>query len=283
MLRLEAKFRLVDILKVIPISESTFHYWKRKFNKPDKEKSIRMAIKKIWNTDCHYGVRRVYLMLRKQAEFSCINHKKVQRIMHEMGLKGLGYQKQLRKYDSSKGPEGKRVKNKLHRRFTTDRPAQKLVSDVTEFKIPSTGEKVYLEPIMDLYNNEILTFSVSSKPGLKFALSPLDKLIGVLPKKNYRTTIHTDQGWQYRHRAWRRKLKKQKIIQSMSRRATCLDNAAMESFFNKIKVELGPLNQYSTSHELTKEIKNWIKYYNNERIQVKLNGQSPVKFRQLAV
>ena len=282
MFRLEAKFRLVDILKVIPITESTLHYWKRKVNEPDKEESIRTAIKKIWNNDCHYGVRRVYLMLRKQVEFSCVNHKKVQRIMHEMGLKGLGYQKQTRKYDSSKGPEGKRVKNKLHRRFKTDRPAQKLVSDVTEFKIPSTSEKVYLEPIMDLYNNEILTFSVSTNPGLKFALSPLEQLINVLPQKNYRTTIHTDQGWQYRHRAWRKMLKNQKIIQSMSRRATCLDNAAMESFFNKIKVELGSLKNYSTSEELIHQIKNWIKYYNNERIQVKLNGQSPVKFRQLA-
>ena len=86
---LEAKFRLVDILKVIPITESTLHYWKRKVNEPDKEESIRTSIKKIWNNDCHYGVRRVYLMLRKQVEFSCVNHKKVQRIMHEMGLKGL--------------------------------------------------------------------------------------------------------------------------------------------------------------------------------------------------
>lgn len=93
--------------------------------------------------------------------------------MHEMGLYGVDYRKQTRKYDSSKGPEGKRVKNKLHRRFVTDRPFQKLVSDVTEFKVPATGEKLYLEPIMDLYNKEILSDAISSKPNLQFALNPL--------------------------------------------------------------------------------------------------------------
>ncbi|MDQ2158781.1 IS3 family transposase, partial [Weissella cibaria] len=95
-------------------------------------------------------------------------------------------------------------------------------------------------------------------------------------------TIHTDQGWQYRHRAWRKKLKQNRIIQSMSRRATALDNAVMESFFNKLKVEIGPLNNYSSSKELIDAINNWILYYNNTRIQAKLNGHSPVEYRQMA-
>ncbi|WP_278437698.1 DDE-type integrase/transposase/recombinase, partial [Leuconostoc lactis] len=108
---------------------------------------------------------------------------------------------------------------------------------VTEFKISVTGEKVYLEPILDMYNNEILTYAISTRPDLAFTLQPLNQLVAQLPKLSYRTTIHTDQGWQYRHRTWRKTLKKNRIIQSMSRRATALDNAVMESFFNKLKVE----------------------------------------------
>lgn len=151
-------------------------------------------MRKIWESDNHYGVRRVYLVLRKQPKFAGVNHKKVQRLMREMGLQGIGYNKQSRKYDSSRGTKGKRVKNKIHRRFKTKRPLQKLSSDVTEFKVPATGEKVYLEPILDMYNNEILTHSISTRPDLSFTLHPLNQLVEQLPELSYRTTIHTDQG-----------------------------------------------------------------------------------------
>ncbi len=241
-----------------------------------------MAIKTIWKADKHYGVRRVYLKLRKQSEFAKVNHKKVQRLMHEMGLQGVGYNKPSRKYDSSKGPEGKRVKNKIHRRFKTDRPFQKLSSDVTEFKVPATGEKVYLEPILDMYNNEILTHAIGTSPNLAFTLQALNQLVELLPTRSYRTTIHTDQGWQYRHKSWRNILKQNRIIQSMSRRATALDNAVMESFFNKLKVEIGALSKYASAKELIHAINDWIRYYNNARIQTKLNGHSPVEYRQMA-
>ncbi|USS87276.1 DDE-type integrase/transposase/recombinase [Fructilactobacillus hinvesii] len=144
--------------------------------------------------------------------------------MNELNIFGIGYTKKTKKYDSSKGPEGKRVKNKLHRRFYSNRPYQKMVSDVTEFKVKN-GEKVYLEPIMDLYNNQILTYSIANKsPDLKFAIKPLEELRLKLPKTGYKLMLHTDQGWQYRHRRWRIELKKAKITQSMSRRSCCLDN-----------------------------------------------------------
>lgn len=265
---------------MLPISEATYHYWKRRFNRPDKNQALRTAIKTICQDNPHYGVRRVYLTLRNMDSYKKVNHKKVQRLMHEMHLEGAGYRRVSRRYDSSKGPEGKRVKNRLHRKFKTDRPNQKLVSDVTEFKVPGTGEKVYLEPIMDLYNNEIIAYALDTRPNLAFALRPLKQLFKKLPKLSYRTTIHTDQGWQYRHRTWRKLLKKHHVFQSMSRRATCLDNAAMESFFNKLKVEIGPLKNFSSAQELMKQVKNWLIYYNNQRIQTKLGGKSPKEFRQ---
>lgn len=100
--------------------------------------------------------------------------------------------------------KGKRVKNKINRRFNSDRLYQKMVSDVTEFKL-ANGNKVYLEPIMDLYNNQILIYSITNNsPDLSFALQPLIDLQDILPSTGYRLTMHTDQGWQYRHRSWRK-------------------------------------------------------------------------------
>ncbi|ORN24359.1 Integrase core domain protein [Lentilactobacillus parabuchneri] len=233
----------------------------------------------IWNNDHHMGIIRITQVIRTEFDLK-VNHKRVDRLMKQLNIYGEGYHKKTRKYDSSKGPEGKRVKNKLHRRFQTDRPYQKMVSDVTEFKIPATQEKVYLEPIMDLYNNEILTYAITAdSPNLEFALRPLDSLITSIPNQPYKQFLHTDQGWQYRHQAWQKKLKKAKLTPSMSRRATCLDNACMESFFDKLKVEVDDLLNYSSAEELITAVRNWITYYNTHRIQMKLGGTSPIKYR----
>lgn len=165
-----------------------------------------------------------------------------------------------------------------HKRI--DRPYQKMVPDVTEFKIPATQEKVYLEPIIDLYNNEILTYAITADgPNLEFALQPLNSLMTLIPNQPYKQFLHTDQGWQYRHHAWQKKLKKAKLTPSMSWRATCLDNACMESFFDKLKVEVDDLSNYSSAEELITAVRNWITYYNTHRIQMKLGGTSPIKHR----
>ncbi|KRK49563.1 IS3 family transposase [Secundilactobacillus kimchicus] len=279
---LKAKFKLVDLIRVLPISEATFFYWRRQSKKPSRDAHLCDLIMYLWQGDNHLGIERITSLLR--SEFSVlVNHKRVRRLMHELDIYGMGYHKKSRRYDSSKGPEGTRVKNKLHRRFRTDRPFQKMVADVTEFKIPQTLEKVYLEPIMDLYNNEILTYAVTSdSPNLEFAVQPLNELIEKLPNPNMKRFVHTDQGWQFRHKVWQRKLRKANLTPSMARRATCLDNACIESFFNKLKVELGNLNQYRSAQELIKAIKSWISYYNTRRIQMKLGGKSPIKYRQLA-
>ena len=236
----------------------------------------------LWKGDNHLGITRITSLLDSVFDLT-VNHKRVANLMHILGISGIGYHKQTRKYDSSKGPEGTRIKNRLNRRFKCDRALQKMVSDVTEFKIPGTLEVVYLEPIMDLYNNEILTYAITAgNPNLGFALKPLDDLIDSLPEASYKRFLHTDQGWQYRHRSWQKKCRKAHITPSMSRRATCLDNACMESFFNKLKVEIGDLKQYHSASELIFAIKSWITYYNNNRIQMKLGGQSPIKYRQQA-
>ncbi|AVV98405.1 DDE-type integrase/transposase/recombinase [Lactiplantibacillus plantarum] len=111
------------------------------------------------------------------------------------------------------------VPNRLKRRFKTDRPYQKLVADVSEFRYgnKSQDERVYLEPILDLFNGKVLAFNISNHPTVEFAVKPLKEALNQIPVLDYRTTVHTDQGIQYQHHHWQIVLKDHRAFQSMSR------------------------------------------------------------------
>ncbi|WP_277678419.1 IS3 family transposase [Gracilibacillus dipsosauri] len=207
-----------------------------------------------------------------------MNHKKVQRIMCEMGLKCEKFTRKSR-YKSYKGTVGKVAKNRLNRRFNTSIRLQKLVTDVTEFKCLD-DRKLYLSPIMDLYNSEIISFGLSNKPTLDFVIEPLNKAVEIIKNKAaYRTTIHSDQGWQYQHNQWVKTLKKNKIFQSMSRKATCADNASMENFFGILKQEMYYGEKLVSYEGLKQHIIKYIYWYNHVRSKAKLTGMSPVQYR----
>lgn len=223
-----------------------------------------------------YGYRRIHVELKVQGHK--INHKKVQRIMNELNLKCVKFVRKSR-YKSYKGTVGKVAKNRLNRRFNTPYALQKLVTDVTEFKC-TNNEKLYLSPIMDLYNGEILGFSMSKRPTLEFVIESLKQALPIIHERaEYRTTIHSDQGWHYQHNSWVKTLKQNKIFQSMSRKATCADNAAMENFFGLLKQEMYYGEELMSYEALQKKMEKYIDYYNNDRIKQKLAGMSPVNYR----
>lgn len=213
-----------------------------------------------------------------------VNHKKVLRLMHELNLLSCAYNKKTRKYNSYKGTVGTLAKNRLNRRFNTDRPYQKLTTDITEIRWgnQSTEERAYFTCLYDLYSKEILSYDISLSPTVEFTTNVLAAGIKQIPQNlGYRTTIHSDQGFQYQNPRWIRILKQNKLFQSMSRRATCLDNAAMESFFHILKAEVYDQKQPDTLEDLTSEISSWIQYYNHKRCKRKLGGKSPVNYRRL--
>ncbi|MCD8819741.1 DDE-type integrase/transposase/recombinase, partial [Mammaliicoccus sciuri] len=123
-----------------------------------------------------------------------------------------------------KGKVGKVAQNILNRRFKTSLPFQKVVTDITEFKLMN-GQKLYLSPFMDLYSSEIISFKISSRPTLDIVINPLKEMIERRPNLDHRLTIHSDQGWHYQHSQYTRLLKDHKIFQSMSRKGNCLDNS----------------------------------------------------------
>jgi len=273
----EEGFKLKDVLKKVGIPEATYHYQVKQLRKEDPDKKWKEIILNLFQKhEGKCGYRRIYLALRTQGYV--INHKKVQRIMRELNLKCVKFTRKSR-YNSYKGTVGKVAKNCLNRRFNTPIRLQKLVTDVTEFKC-SGNEKLYLSPILDLYNSEIISFGISNRPTLDFVLEPLNQAIEVIKKEaEYRTTIHSDQGWHYQHNKWIKTLKNNKIYQSMSRKATCADNAVMENFFGILKQEMYYREELVSYDELKRKIEEYIDYYNNVRIKQKLAGLSPVQYR----
>ena len=192
------------------------------------------------------------------------------------GLNLKGKQRKNGKYHSYRGEVGKIADNLLKRDFTASKPYEKLTTDVTEFKIGS--DKVYLSPVMDLYNREIISYSISQSPNLWQIREMLDGLFRKLPE-NATPLFHPDQGWQYQHAEYQRLLNEHNITQSMSRKGNCMDNGAMENFFGRLKVEMYYGEKFESVGEFIKELKEYIDYYNNDRISMKLNGMSPVQYR----
>ncbi|MFJ6210207.1 IS3 family transposase [Lysinibacillus sp. NPDC092081] len=166
--------------------------------------------------------------------------------------------------------------------FRHAKPLQKRVTDVTEFKC-TENEKLYLSPIINLYNGEIIGFSMSKRPTLDFVLESLHPVLPIIQNQaTYRATIHSDQGWHYQHNSWVKIIRQYNIFQSMSHKATCADNAAMRNFFSILNQEMYYDEVLITYEELKKKIKRYIDYYNNEHIKQKLAGMSPVKYRTYA-
>lgn len=224
----------------------------------------------------NYGYRRIQLELKNRGFI--VNHKKVQRLMRKLGLKGSKFTRRSRRYSSYKGNIGTIAKNRINRRFKTPIPCQKLTTDITEFKC-SDGPKLYLNPIMDMYNGEILSYGINMRPTLDLVMEPLEEALEIVKNAKYRTTIHSDQGWHYQHGKWVATLKEHKVFQSMSRKGNCLDNSPMENFFGLLKQEMYYGEPLRTYEELKKAIETYIEYYNNKRIKQKLAGMSPVQYR----
>ena len=183
-----------------------------------------------------------------------------------------------KKLTTYRGTIGHIAPNHLERHFTATRPNQKWVTDVTEFKAKD-GNKVYLSPILDLFNNEIISYTLSYSTNwalvekmLKLAVKRLDKISGSI--------LHSDQGWQYQMAAYRQILAEHGIIQSMSRKGNCLDNAAMESFFGRLKTECFYGQEFNTREEIVNAVRDYLNYYNHRRIQLKLKGLSPIQYRR---
>lgn len=272
-MELRPRFSLEILLICMKMARSTFYYYLKHGNRQDRYTQIKEAIKNTYIAHKgRYGYRRITLSIRKDGYK--INHKTVYRLMGDLDLKSSI---RVKKYRSYRGEHGKIAQNVLERNFKAMKPFQKWSTDVTEFRVKD--KKLYLSPIIDLFNQEIISYNLSDRPNFRGIMEMLDKAIGKLDTDSSGLILHSDQGWQYQMVQYQKKLKQNGIIQSMSRKGNCLDNAIIENFFGILKSELYYQKKYESSDQLEKDIREYIEYYNNNRIKLNLNGMSPMEYR----
>ena len=268
---LRQKYELKTLLKISELNKQTYFNNVKKEDFDYKNLEVINQIEKIfYENKGNYGYRRITDELKYQGYR--VNHKKVQRIMNKLKLVPYAY-------SSYQGSSDSVIENLIERHFQASMPNEKWSTDVTEFRC--FWGKLYLSVILDIYSRDIVSYSVAKHPDydqievmLSIAFSKYSNLEGLI--------IHSDMGWQYTYYKYINSLKEKGIIQSMSRKGNCLDNAIVESFFGILKKEMfyGKEFHYKSYGELKSAIDEYIDYYNNKRRKHNLNGLTPSEYRQ---
>jgi transposase InsO family protein len=273
---LRHKHKISLLIEISRLARSTYYYYSKRRIESDKYSEIKKQIMNIYHENRgRYGYRRITLELRNRGNI--INHKTVQRLMKELGL---FCRVRMKKYKSYKGEVGKIAPNLLERDFEAKAPNAKWVTDITEFSL--FGQKLYLSTILDLYSRNVISYAISARPVLSMTVKMLHLAFEQIPD-GLNLILHSDQGWQYQHKHYQNLLKSKGILQSMSRKGNCLDNAVVENFFGLVKSELLYLQDFESIEHLKVELINYLDYYNNRRIKQKLKGLSPAVHRQQAL
>lgn len=274
---LKATCPLPILLQIAGLARSTWYYHQLKESQPAPHADLKDAMQAIF-AEVHgrYGYRRMHTRL--VADGWKVGKKLVRKLMHPLGL--VCQVRRRKPYRSYVGEVGRIAPNLLHRDFTATAPNQKWVTDITEFRI---GErKVYLSPIMDLFDRQIIAWSVGISPNLDLALSALRSAMVTLPA-GAAPIVHSDQGFHYQHWSWQAMLADAGATQSMSRKGNCLDNAVMENFFGHLKEEMFHHTWYADIDVFIVALNDYITWYNTERISTRLKGMSPVQYRTHAL
>ncbi len=267
--------KLTTLLAIAGLARSTFYYQGRALERTNLDDAMRQGIRDLYNQHKgRYGYRRITMALRKDT-CQAINHKRVQRLMRQMGLQAR-IRRARKRYHRGNTLTDVQAPNILQRDFRAAAPRRKWSTDMTEFG--AGGSKLYLSACMDLFNGEIVGYRMAARPVFELATGTisdaLQKVGGAAG-----VVLHSDQGWHYKMPPYRALLARHGITQSMSRKGNCLDNAPIESFFGTLKVELFRLQTFTSTQQLEAAIHDYIRYYNHERIKLRLDGLSPVEYR----
>ncbi|UNK45042.1 IS3 family transposase [Arthrobacter sulfonylureivorans] len=274
---LKADFPLPVLLQVAGLARSTFFYHQARLQAPDPQEALKAAVAEIFmKNHGRYGHRRIHTELVKQGW--SVAKKTVLKLMRSLRL--VCKVRRRKRYNSYQGGQGAVAPNLLNREFDADAPNQKWVTDVTEFSVGD--RKLYLSPVMDLFDRQIISYAVGTSPNLQLTNTSLREALTTLAC-GQKPLVHSDQGFQYQHLSWRHLLKNAGAVQSMSRKGNCFDNAVMENFFGHLKEELFHHVQFLNIEALQSALHEYMHWYNTERISTKLKGLSPVQYRAQAL
>lgn len=225
-------------------------------------------------TDVHgiYGYRRMTMNINWNLGKQ-YNHKRIYRLMKSVNMKSV-IRKKKKKYTQST-PQIT-AENVLNREFQADKPNQKWLTDVTEFKL-TNGQKAYLSAILDLGDRSIVSYVLGHSNNNKLVFETFDLAVAANPDAH--PLFHSDRGFQYTNRKFKNKLDSISATQSMSRVSRCIDNGPMEGFWGIIKSEMYYLQKFHTYEELKQAIDEYMNFYNMRRLQKNLKGLTPMEYR----
>ena len=263
---------MVALLKCVELPRSTFYAWDTARKLPDKYARAKELIKQIYHEHKgRYGYRRIAFALR--AHGVELHANTVRRLMGLLGLKSV---QRIKRFKSFRGKVGVVAPNHLERDFNASAPNQKWATDVTELRVGD--QKIYLSTIKDLCTREIVAHEMSLRPTMELVNSTLKKALATL-SPGQGPIMHSDQGWHYQMPEFRKLLGNHNVVQSMSRKGNCLDNASMESFFAVLKTECYYERKFVDLNALIDTINEYIGYYNTKRISTVLGGLTPFQYR----
>lgn len=261
---LKNQYPVKHLCQVLSVSRSSYYAWlNHKPTEKDKEnEDLREMINFIY--DKHkgiYGYRRITIYINTHTD-KHVNHKRVYRLMKNDSLKAV-----IRRRRNIYIPCRSQYKreNILNRDFKANKPFKKLLTDITEFKI-SSGKKVYLSAIYDLYTKKIVSYKMSNTPNSILVLDTLKAILPIIKDNN--TILHTDRGGPYKTLEYRSLLEENNVIHSMSRIGRCIDNGPMENFWGIIKSEMFYLKTYDNYESLCQDISEYIEFFNTKRISL---------------
>jgi len=263
-------YPIVKLCKIAEVSRAGYYKW---YNSSAERSAMLEAdtilkdhILAIHRLRPYFGYYRMRTALRKEGLI--VNHKKVRRLMRELGIRSV-----IRKKRPFAGRKPSVVfDNVLNRQFTAKVAMEKYVTDITYVR---TGyDFSYLSVVMDLHNNEIVAWKLAERNDLQLVLATVKQLNAP------GAILHSDQGFQYTTKSYANLLDELKLVGSHSRRGNCFDNACVESFFSHLKTEKLHLERPKTFAETEQKIAEYILYYNTERFQKKLGDRSPVEYRE---
>lgn len=266
---------------VFGISRSAYYKWLNRL--PSLREVENQAILECI-LDIHTQYRGLYgsyrMMIIVNNRFNKrYNHKRIERIMSVNNIHSAFRKKKRSSYRKST-PE-QTSENILNRDFSASKPNEKWLTDITEVKVPGSSKKQYLSSIIDLYDNQIIAYEVSDKNNANLVNTTLQK--GVKQQVEATPILHSDRGFQYTRKPFKHWLDELGIIQSMSRVSKCIDNGPMESFQGILKDEMFILYDIKTIEDFKKSLPNYIHFYNHERPQRRLKGQTPNQVREAAL
>ena len=269
------KYSISEMCRFFNVSRSGYYDYVKRMDIPARDLPLAEKIREC-QTKCGktYGYRRVHIWLEKNGIYH--NPKTILRVMQKYNLLSEIRRKKYRNY----GDYLHRYPNLLNRDFKAEKPNQKWVTDVTQFRL--FGQKFYFSPILDLCSGDIVTYTISDSPNLEMVTTMLEQAFLNLPD-NTGLILHSDQGWHYQHKYYRQMLAEKGIKQSMSRKGNCYDNSVMENFFGHLKSELLYLQEFESVDHFKQELIEYIDYYNNRRIKARLKGLPPALHRQQAL